>query len=146
MTSIFGNSDMKIKFTRYFAAIEFITPLTYNRFLIIAVLVVVSGASRPIQPSNSETERAWLSVPICTVYSQYLVYGSTDTNYLIPEDDKVMRGKFTEFAGPTLPTDFKHKGYAVIDRNIDDFVYSINPLPYSSTLGFTHLRSPPCFS
>ena len=134
---------MSVKFTRYFSTIEFTTLFTYNRFFIIAVLVVVAGALRHIQPSKRGKENTWLSVPACAVYSRYPLYSLIDINYFIPEDDKLARGKFTGFAGPALLTDFKRISDSAIERDVDDIIYSVNPLLYNSSLGFTRLRSPP---
>ena len=134
---------MRVKFTRYFSTIEFTTPFTHKRFLIIAVLVVVAGALRPIQQSKRGTENSWLSVPTWGVYYQHPLYGSTDINYFIPEEDKLARARLKEFAGPALLTDLKRISDSAIDKGVDDIIYSVNPLPYNSSLGFTPLRSPP---
>jgi hypothetical protein len=134
---------MSVKFTRYFSTIESTTLFRDNRFLIIAVLVVVAGALRPMQPSKGGAENTWLSALAWAVYTQHHLNSSTDINYFIPEDDKLSRGKFTEFAGTALLTDFKRLSDSAIDRDFDDNIYSVNPLPYNSSIGFTPLRSPP---
>lgn len=136
---------MKGKFTRYFATIEFTTLFIYTRFLLIAVVIVASGASRLVHLSKRDSDSPWVSVLTRAGYSPNPLYRSIDKNYLIPEDDKRTTAKFMEFSDPALITDFKAISFSVIDANIDDFIYSMNSLPYISALGFTPLRSPPYF-
>jgi hypothetical protein len=136
---------MKVKFTRYFTAIEFTVLFSYAISLLIAVVIVASAASRLLRLSKRASDHSSFSALTRPGYSPNPLYRSTGTNYFIPEDDKLARGKFTEFAGPALLADFKRISDSAIDRDVDDIIYSVNPLPYNSSLGFTPLRSPPYF-
>ena len=134
---------MRGNFTRYFAVVEFSDPFIYKSSFIIAVLIVAFGASRVAYLSKTGSYSAWVSVPTRVAHSLNPVYSSIDMNSSVPEDDKLTTGKFTEFAGQAVLTDFKRDRFGVIDKDIDDFVYSINSFPHNSSLGFTPLRSPP---
>lgn len=145
VTRISGNEDMKGKFTRYFAIIEFATLFSYTILLLIGVVIVASGASRLVHLFNTGSDGAWVSVLTHADYSPSPPNRSKDKNYLILEDDKGPMGKFMESSDPALMTDLKAISFGVIDTNIDDFIYSINSLRYVSVLGFNPLRSPPYF-
>jgi len=136
---------MKVKFTRYFTAIEFTILFSCAISLLIAAVIVASAASRLLRLSKRASDHASFSVLTPPGYRPNPLYRSMDTNYFIPEDDRLASGKFTEFAGPALLTDIKRIGDSAIDRDVDDVIYSINPLPYHSSLGFTSLRSPPYY-
>jgi hypothetical protein len=136
---------MKVKFTRYFATIEFATLFSYTIFLSIAVVIVGSGASRLVQLFKWGSDSTWVSVLSQAGYSTNPLNGSNDKDYLIQEDDRHTTGRFMEFSDPALMTDLKAISFSVIDSNIDDIIYSINRLAYVSALGFKPLRSPPYF-
>ena len=145
VTSISGNEDMKGKFTRYFATIEFIPLFSYTFLLLISLLIVSSGASPLVHLPNRGSDSAWSSVMSHGDYSPNPPDRSNGTNYLSQEDYECATGKFMEFPDPALMTDFKAIGFGVIDTYIHNFIYPINSLRYVSVLGFNPLRSPPYF-
>lgn len=136
---------MKVKFTRYFATIEFIPLFSYAFLFLIALIIVSSWASRLVHLSNRGSDSAWVFVMTRADHGPNPPDRSSDKNCLIQEGDKRPAGKFMEFSDPALITDFKAIRFSVIDTNIHDFIYSINSLEYDSVLGFNPLRSPPHF-
>lgn len=136
---------MKRKFTRYFATIEYSNLFSCSMFLLIAVIIVASGASRLLHLSKRASDSTWLSALTRARRIPNHLYRSNDRNYLVQEDEKPTMRKFVEFCDPALITDFKAISFSAVGTNIDNFIYSINRLPCVSVLGFNPLRSPPYF-